>query len=287
MTGKSEHIDEFESIFKRAEREQFAFAEIPISKATIVIDGASSSAEELKRQVLQFIPRFETIESWRVFAENDYSNVNDLLEKIDEDQTDLLVTYRLLHAKSFVPQHSLGLYLDVLTQKTSIPVLVLPGTAAKPISLVGKNCNRVMVVTDHISGDNRLVNYGVRLCTLGGSVWLCHTEDEAALDRFMDAIAKIPEIETDSARELIEGQLLKEARDFIEICIAALQEHGPNLSFHERVRKGHHLREYRQLIDEHEIDLLVANTKDEGQLAMHGMTYSISVELTDTAMLLL
>ena len=50
---------------------------------------------------------------------------------------------------------------------------------------------------------------------------------------------------------------------------------------------GHHVREYRRLIDDNQVDLLVANTKDDDQLAMHGMAYSLSVELVDVPMLLL
>jgi hypothetical protein len=41
------------------------------------------------------------------------------------------------------------------------------------------------------------------------------------------------------------------------------------------------------LIDENQIDLCVANTKDDDQLAMHGIAYSMSIELDDVAMLLL
>ena len=50
---------------------------------------------------------------------------------------------------------------------------------------------------------------------------------------------------------------------------------------------GHHVKEYRRLVDGHDIELLVANTKDDDQLAMHGMAYSLSIELIDVPMLLL
>ena len=50
---------------------------------------------------------------------------------------------------------------------------------------------------------------------------------------------------------------------------------------------GHVLSLYRSLIIDHEIDLLVMNTKDEGQLAMHGTAYSLSVELEEIPLLLL
>ena len=282
-----EHIDEFESMFKRAEREAFVFADVPINSVTLITDATQDETERIKQSLLQFLPRLQTTESWRFIVGNDYQNVGSLLNRVDEQQTDLIVTYRHLQEESLIPQHSLGVYLDVLTQTTSIPVLVLPGTAAAPASLEGRECNRVMVVTDHISGDNRLINYGVRMCSNGGTIWLCHVEDDAVFDRYMKTIERIPEIESERARNLIENQLLKEAKDFIETCIAALRQNGPNVAYHSSVGLGHYLKQYRELIASHDIDLLVANTKDEDQLAMHGMTYSLSVELSDVTMLLL
>ena len=112
-------------------------------------------------------------------------------------------------------------------------------------------------------------------------------EDDGVFNRYLRVIGKIPEIETDQAEKLIGNQLMKEANDFIETCIAELREQGPNIAYQSSVTQGHHLSEYRELIDTHDVDLLVANTKDEDQLAMHGMTYSISVELVEVAMLLL
>ena len=81
--------------------------------------------------------------------------------------------------------------------------------------------------------------------------------------------------------------MLKEARDFIETCFGTLRETGPNVSLKSHVGMGHHVTEYRRLVDENEIELLVSNTKDDDQLAMHGMAYSLSVELIDVPMLLL
>ena len=50
---------------------------------------------------------------------------------------------------------------------------------------------------------------------------------------------------------------------------------------------GSHLSEYKRLIEEHEVDLLVLNTKDEDQLAMHGMAYALAVELRQIPLLML
>jgi len=287
MTSREEHIDEFESVFRRSERAPFIYADIPIESVALVIDGSVNDAELRKSTLLKFLPALETARTWRFITGSDYSSVGQLLERIDEQQTDLVLTYRHLQETSSVPQHSLGVYLDVLTQVTTIPVLVLPGTSAQPIAVDERVCNRVMVVTDHISGDNRLINYGARMCAPGGTIWLCHVEDDAIFSRYMQAIERIPEIESDIARELIGRQLLKEASDFIETCINVLRDKGPNVAYQQSVTQGHHLSEYRQLIDSHDVDLLVANTKDADQLAMHGLTYSLSVEMIDVAMLLL
>ena len=164
MSDHRNSIDEFESIFRSAEREPYNFANIPIETVAIVVDGDRASAEALQKSILDFLPRLDTVQSWRLIDGGQYSNVNELLERIDEQQTDLIITYRHLQEEALLPQHSLGVYLDVLTQTTSIPVLVLPGTAAAPLPFNERICNRVMVVTDHISGDHQLINYGARIC---------------------------------------------------------------------------------------------------------------------------
>ncbi|GIS60955.1 MAG: hypothetical protein CM1200mP2_31800 [Planctomycetaceae bacterium] len=106
-----------------------------------------------------------------------------------------------------------------------------------------------MVVADHISGDHRLINYGTRMCTEGGSVWLCHVEDDMVFQRFVQAIEQIPEITSEPGATLLEEQLLKEARDFIETCFGTLRETGPNVSLKSHVAMGHHVTEYRRLVE--------------------------------------
>ena len=280
-----EQIDEFESLFRRSEREAFVYVDVPIESVAVVTGDESNElmAAGLKR----FLPRIGDATGWHAIGSGEYQNVAELLDRIDAQQVDLVVTRRHLGEERLSPQHSLGVYLDELTQRTSIPVLVLPGTARSPLALSSEPCRRAMVVADHISGDHRLINYGLRMCSDGGSVWLCHVEDGMVFRRFVDAIERIPEIATEPGAALLETQLLKEAEDFIATCFAELQETGPDVTLNSHVGIGHHVREYRRLIDEHEIDLLVANTKDEDQLAMHGMAYSLSVELTDVPMLLL
>ncbi len=103
----------------------------------------------------------------------------------------------------------------------------------------------------------------------------------------MATISRIPEINSDDARVLIENQLLQDAQEFINGCSDVINAEGPGINLRSHVGRGHHLMDYRKLINDNDVDLLVLNTKDDDQLAMHGRAYSLSVELTDVSMLLL
>ena len=282
-----DQIDEFASMFRRAEREGFTFADVPLATVSIVTDQPPERASGLQASLEAFLPRLRSVATCHENGPEDYTNVQQLIDRLQDQQPDLVVTYRHLFEESHVPQHSLGVYLDVLTQVLQPAVLVLPGTAQDPRPLDATPGRCVMIVTDHIAGDDRLINFGAAMTPDGGELWLCHVEDDAVFERYMAAVERIPEIDTAQARELIDRQLLKEAGDYIQTCLAELRSRRPAVSFHSSIARGHHLRQYRQLVESHCVDLLVVNTKDEDQLAMHGMAYALSVELIDRMLLLL
>ncbi len=282
-----DQIDEFESIFRKADRTPYVCEPVSFDRVVLVTDRDKERASQFAGELRGLFPGLGDGRDWPVIHGDDFRTVNELLQRIESARPDVILTCRHLQEASLVPQHSLGVYLDVLTQVVSAPVLVLPGTAARPDSLNGKTVQNVMVVTDHISGDHRLVNSGVGVAPDDGAVWLCHIEDDVAFERYMKAIERIPEIDTARARELIGEQLQKEASDYIDNCISVLKEQRPQLCVDKIVDRGHHLEVYQNLIDEHGIDLLVANTKDDMQMAMHGLTYALSVELVNMPLLLL
>ena len=150
-----------------------------------------------------------------------------------------------------------------------------------------ENTDRVMAIADHLTGDHRLVNYAVRFTQKGGTLWLTHVEDEVTFDRYMEVISKIPTIDTDEALETVREQLLKEPQDYIDGCVEVLRAAGTHLSVEHLVVFGHHLAEYKRLIEQQKVDLLVLNTKNEDQLAMHGMAYALAVELRQIPLLML
>jgi hypothetical protein len=200
----------------------------------------------------------------------------------------LVCTYRNLRIPATEFPFSLGVFVDVLTQATSIPVLLLP----RPDMVNGPehvltNTDRVMAVTDHLAGDSQLVTYAALFTQDGGQLTLAHIEDEQTFDRLIDVIGKIPSIDTEPARIAIRDQLLKEPADFIQSCRMGIQQAGIPIEVESVVTMGHHLSDYRNLIRESETDLLVFNTKDEDQLAMHGLAYPLSVEFRDLPLLLI
>ncbi len=132
-----------------------------------------------------------------------------------------------------------------------------------------------------------MVNYSAHVTQPGGRLLLGHVEDDAIFERYMEAIAKISSIDTDLARQQIQDRLLKDPEDYIESCKAGLARSAPEITVEAMVASGHHIRVYRHLIDEHEVDLLVMNTKDEDQLAMHGLAYPLAIELRTIPLLML
>ena len=144
-----------------------------------------------------------------------------------------------------------------------------------------------MAMTNRLTGDNRLVNYAARYTQDGGTLYLSHVEDDAVFELYMEAISKIASIDTDVARSEIEARLMKDPKDYIESCQVGLSSSAPSLEVESLVTSGHHMQEYRRLIEEHDVDLLVMNTKDEDQLAMHGLAYPLAIELRTIPLLML
>jgi|SaaInlStandDraft_1057018.scaffolds.fasta_scaffold05398_2 hypothetical protein len=282
-----DHIDQFSSMFKRAERVPFRFEEPSFKNVTIVVDGDSTIAEQVREQVSRYLPLLQSVETWNIVTGEQFQTVQELITIIEQQQPDLVITKRFLHEQGIVPQHSLGVYVDVLTQVLQPPVLLLPEIIPPAKGLPKRKIRNVMVITDHVSGQNKLISYGAAFGTGQGSTWICQVEDDAVFERYLRAIERIPEIETSEARRLIQQQLFNEASDYIETSIAALKSIFDEQMFHSSVSKGHRFKQYLHLVESHDVELLVFNTKDDDQLAMHGNSYAISVEVVQIPLLLL
>ncbi|MDJ0934971.1 MAG: hypothetical protein QNI93_06185 [Kiloniellales bacterium] len=282
-------LDTFESVFKAADKPVFAYRAITLGQILLVTDLDEAAAEALLGRVRDFLGAVDGPETrWSAVPGSAFGDVHQLLELVEARRPDLVVTYRHLHSEAWRWPFSLGEHLDVLTQATATPVLVLPHPDAErglPHSI--RNTDRVMAITDHLAGENRLVNAALAVTRAGGTCWLTHVECTQHFERYMAVISRIPALETEVARETIAAQLLKEPHDFIRSCRAAIEAEGLDVRIEEIVTMGDRLAEYEKLIRAHEVDLLVLHTKDEDQLAMHGLAYPLAVELRQIPLLML
>ncbi|CAM2064712.1 hypothetical protein SCOR_05025 [Sulfidibacter corallicola] len=281
-------IDQFESVFRAAYKEQFQLRDIDIRKVLVVSDLEGDAIATFTKEARSFLSVLEERDQPEFIPcpGASYDRTTALLERVAQMKPDLICTYRNLKSEAWQFPHSLGEYLDVLAQKTEVPVLVLPHPRGEDGRIPG-DTNEVMAMTDNLAGEHRLVNYAAHFTAQNGTLFLAHIEDESYFERFLGVISKIPEIPTDVARERILQQLLKEPRDYIASCTKVLGDAKEHIKVEPMVSLGHRLNHYREAVAAHDVDLVVMNTKHDDHYAMHGMAYPLAVELRGTPLLML
>ena len=283
-------IDQFESVFKSADKPVFRYEPFAVGSALALTDLDGDGAESFSSLVRKYLDASgeEGMPPLQVVRGDEFGSIEECLKIIDRDKPELICTYRGLHSDCWRWGHSLGSYVEVLTQTVNIPVLVFPhpGSAAA-LSADEDDCSRVMAMTDHLAGDSRLVNAALFFTPASGTLHLSNIEDEQVFERYMAAIEKIPSVDSAAVRENLLFRILKEAQDYIQSCRAVVAEQGLEVEIIEAVDLGMHVEDYRQLVVAGEIDLLVMNTREVDQLAMHGLAYTLAVELCDIPLLLL
>lgn len=281
------NIDQFESLFKKAAKENFRLEDVDLDTMLVVSDADEQQTDLFMAQVVDFLDTtlLTSDISWHRLCGHEHRSVAEVVRRVEELQPDLVCTFRNLHAPAMDYPYSLGVYLEVLSQATDVPVLVLPSPHRE--ASIPTSTQTVMAIADHLTGDDHLVSYAARLTTPGGKLLLTHVEDQVVFDRYLGVIGKIPSIDTEAAREAIMQQLLMEPHDYIRSCADGLAAAELPINVQEIVTVGHSLQDYKRLLDRHAVDLLVLNTKQEDQLAMHGLAYPLCVELRDLPILML
>ena len=286
------NIDQFESLFRAASKPQFELEEVRIDRVLIVADQDRPSTAQFSDRVQNYLRVFEgpLAPTYHQIDESEFQSVQQLLDAVSSFNPDLICTYRNLHLPANGFPYSLGVYVDVLTQATRIPVLLLPRPeilSKAPQDMLADGTKNVMVITDHLAGDHHLVNIAVKFVLPGGKLMLSHVEDAHTFAKYLSTIDKIPDIDSDIAKQTIMDQLLAEPRDYIESCRHVLQQTDQRIEIEPIVTVGHHIVDYRRMVEEHDVDLLIMHTKDEDQLAMHGVAYPLTIELRTMPLLLL
>jgi hypothetical protein len=288
------NLDQFESAFRATLRERFSYHRPDCRDVIFITDAEGTELAEFDMAARKFLAvlnqgEVEQRARFSTLPPSDLVSMEGMLEALQKRQPDLIVTHRRLGSRSPGLPYSLGEHIDVLTQIAHPPVLLLP-QPGQGKAQIPTNTDRVMAMTDHLAGDGELVNMAARFTEPGGTLFLSHVEDGVSFERFLDAISKVPAIDTETARTSLLERLLKEPSDYAAEAARAIAmgRGGPqSIAVEALITTGHRLTEYRRLVSEHEVDLLVLHTKDHDQIAMHGTAHSLSVELSDTPLLLL
>jgi len=282
-----EHLDEFESVFRRAEQEPFIYSDKKIDHVLLVLDEQRDQTEATIEALKQFSSELANVEKWDTLRVGPNTTVQKLEEDVKGSPADLLITWRHLHEEAIVPRCSLGIYVDMLTQATDFPILLLPGSIASPATIQGRKCKTVLAATDHLAGDHRLINNAAAITNPNGKLVLCHVEDDRTMQRYLQAIERIPEVNSELVRTKLQEQLSRDVARYLQAAQKSIKEAGVPIQIETELTTGHRLSVYRNLIISHKADLLVMNTKDDDQLAMHGLAYAMSVEFVEIPQLLL
>ena len=282
-------LDEFESVFRSAVRPRFTFVPPHLGRVMIVnhLDPeANVRCGEAVQQLLASLPGTSSFEL--VTAEfSDWNTAAGLLARVEEVSPDLVVTWRNLKGAVEASPWDLGEVVHALSQGCEVPLLLLPDPRREDAASRVAPPSRVLLVTDHLTGDDRLVNWGVALTPPQGHLHLAHVEDEAVFSHYMDAISRLPAFDTEQARTLLLEKLLALPQAYCESLRAELAEHHIDEHVISLVQLGNPIALYPSLVEKHRIDLLVCNTKDPTQRAMGALAHALAVELRDLPLLLL
>ncbi len=133
-------IDQFESIFKAAAKTVFKHTSIDFRKILVVTDELGRDVKTFGDKVRSFLKVLGDRRNliWRDVSGDEFQTVENLLHLVLNEAPDLICTYRNLHSTAWRWPYSLGSHLDVLTQHTVVPVMVLPHPQVGRVTLPPK-----------------------------------------------------------------------------------------------------------------------------------------------------
>ncbi|HPF39613.1 MAG TPA: hypothetical protein P5081_13040 [Phycisphaerae bacterium] len=273
----TDRLDQFASLFKSADKPTMVHDDIVVRKVIVVGDESVGNIDTHLAAVRQFLSLLDRDNpAWQALAVTTTSAVSSIREVIRGVAPDLIIAHRDLGESARRTERSLGVILDELLWDSPTPVIVLPDDESGKAIVPAQPARRVMLATDHLTGDNTLVDYGARFTPEDGSLLMAHIEDDAVFAHYMGAIERIPDIDTAVARERIRERLLETPRSYIESCVNVLRGAGLSIHVEDVVRFGHRVRDYEHLVREHGIELLCLHTDWDDAPARLGMAYMIA-----------
>ena len=164
------NVDQFESMFRSASREVFRLDRSNIGSVLVVTDRDEEMARRFGDQLRQFLKVLSADEKvqWRDVDGSEFQTAGELLALVESAAPDIICTYRNLHSGAWKWPYSLGTHVDLLTQHTHVPVMLLPHPETeRSAKHAFENTDSVMAIADHLTGDHRLVNHAVRFADSG------------------------------------------------------------------------------------------------------------------------
>ena len=279
-------IDQFESTFRSAIKPLYNHSKIKILDVMLISDLKIEFAQQFQNQVQNFLFPLGQDLNFNSLKASQSHDLNQLLEHINKSKPQLIVTHRHLHTSNKEHLYTLGDHIEVLTQITQVPILLFPENIAQSEVTLTSPSN-VLVLTDQLVEHPRLVDYALSLMKDSGQLFLAHIEDEMQFERYMNMIAKIPEIDTESARTFLREQMYKDAQNFFSVIDQNIKDQNLAIDVQASFRMGHKLRTYVSIANENNVELVVIQGKDQDQIAMHGLSYPLAVELNHLPLLII
>ncbi|MEM7372024.1 MAG: hypothetical protein AAF587_25635 [Bacteroidota bacterium] len=282
-------LGSFESVFRRALRTRYEYEDISLQNILVITDLEEEEESSFLTLLKQYLkPKLvgDAFE-FTVFGRKQFAPWSHLRARIDQINPDLIISYRMLWVEDITAPKSLGSYIDLLSQDTDFPLLVMPHPRLHDMKEVLDKPGAILVASEHAYANHHQVNYSLNFVEDGAPLVLVHIEDEDTFEYYMDSIEKIPALDTEVARDSLHDQLLAGPLHYAESVEEYIRQNFPNIDIQTHITFGHLITAYQELLHSQLVDLLVTNTKDDTQLAMHSIGYSLAVEFRQTPVLLL
>lgn len=274
-------IDHFASLFRAADKEQVDIPDVLVSRVALITDVSKEESNKLWERWKGIFPTPVEI----ILLDGTMTQSLPLLiEALNGVEVDLVVTYRCLHSDAWKYPYAVGSYIEVLTQIVSFPVLLMPHIHEDMKNYA--NAKQILLMSSELTKESALVGFANAFATKNSSLLLAQIDDKSMFLRIIDIISKIPQIDTDDAKQYISQRREQEMNDWVFRCKQSLSQksNAPVVSQIDMLDPS--MKQCAEVIEKHKADLVVINTKDDEQLAIHGLAYPIMVQFRHIPLLL-
>lgn len=270
MKAYENNLDIFESVFKRSVKHRYEYENF--KPDNILIIGHSDQLNMLNAFISDYGNKCISFEYNSSFTWVDLKSI------IEKEHPDLILIQRHVGITNEDLTYSVGPVLESIAQEINIPVLLLPKEKENlKIETIG-------IGFDHKIDNSYLVNKALLLRKSIKNIELIHVEDEAIFKYYIDAIEKIPEINTELAETKLKETILELSEDFFRGVAKDLNDNQISTNIH--CQFGETVKCYEDIIKEQNIDLLVFEAEDESKMAMHSLGHSMTIQFPNIATLL-